>query len=75
MVGKLNDPLNFNPHLISVSEYFDREHKELPEIDFASWDEESLSVKYETDDGVEEKSVALDVLEKEMRRQNKQILD
>lgn len=75
MVGKLEDPLNFDPHLISVSEYFDREHEELPEIDFASWDEDSLSVKYETDDGVEEKSVALDVLEKEMRRQNKQILD
>ena len=75
MVGKLNDPLNFDPHLISVSEYFDRKHEELPEIDFASWDEDGLTVKYETDDGVEEKIVAFDVLKKEMGKQNKQRLD
>ena len=66
MVGKLDDPLNFDPHLISVAEYFDREHKDLPEIDFDSWNEDGLSVKYETDDGVEERTVTYDALKNEM---------
>lgn len=72
MVGKFDSPLNFDPHLISVGDYYDSEHEELPEIDFVSWSEEGLTVKYETDDGTETRTVSFDVLKSEMLKQNKE---
>lgn len=67
MVGKFDEPLNFDPHLISICDYFDSEHEVWAEIDFAGWGEDGLAVKYETDDGVETKTVPLDVLEETIR--------
>lgn len=72
MVGKFDSPLNFDPHLISVSDYFDSKHEELPELDFVAWSEEGLTVKYETDDGTETRTVSFDVLKSEMLKQNKE---
>lgn len=76
MVGKLDDPLHFDPHLISLGDYFDSEHEELPEITFLSWDEDGLTVKYETEEQDQEqeqiKKVSLDILYNEMKVQDKQ---
>ena len=71
-VGPFDDPLNFDPHLISVSEYLDPEREELPEIYFESWDEDGLSVKCKTDDGEEIKTITLSVLNNEIEKLNKQ---
>ena len=43
MVGDLSDPLNYDPHLISVSELFNRE--EGFEFDFVRFDNGKLIVK------------------------------
>ena len=47
MVGLLEDPLNFDPHLISISEVLDPncEREDWDDVDFESWCPEGLNVK------------------------------
>ena len=45
MIGNLSDPLNYDPHLISVSEIFDPEHEEGFEFDFVRFENGKLIVK------------------------------
>lgn len=49
MVGDFTDPLNFDPHLISVHELIDSEYEEFDDVDFHSWNKETLSVKIDCD--------------------------
>ena len=51
MVGLLEDPLNFDPHLTSIRAVLDPENdrEDWDDVDFVSWCAEGLNVK--TDDG------------------------
>lgn len=52
MVGDLTHPLNFNPHLVSVHEWLDPEYEEFEfgDIDFEKWNENSLTVKIDSNE-------------------------
>ncbi|MBQ9936431.1 MAG: hypothetical protein IJO70_11345 [Lachnospiraceae bacterium] len=45
MVGDLSNPLDFNPRLISIHKMLDSEYEEFDDVDFGSWNKDSLSVK------------------------------
>lgn len=45
MVGDFSEPLNYDPHLISVSEIIDPEHEEGYEFDFVRFENDYLVVK------------------------------
>lgn len=52
MAGDFSDPLNFNPHLISIHKLLDSEYEEFDDVDFEKWGEDSLFVR--VDDTVRE---------------------
>lgn len=68
MVGKLDDPLNFDPHLISINKMIDPESDECYEIDFGSWEADGITVKVE-DAGT--RKISLEDLEKAFETQDK----
>lgn len=47
MVGDFSDPLNYNPHLVSVSSIFDPDHEEGYEFDFSRFENNKLIVTNE----------------------------
>jgi hypothetical protein len=72
MVGKLDDPLDFDPHLISVCEILDPDEEEdYPDVDFVSWDKEGITVKVFGDEGERTAKISFDELKKAAETQNK----
>ena len=49
MVGDLSDPLNYDPHLISVNSIIDPEYDEGWDVDFVCFKDSELVVKTDTD--------------------------
>ena len=45
MIGKLDNPLSFDPHLISVNAIIDPEYEEGYDVDFGNWDMDGITVK------------------------------
>ena len=68
MIGKLDDPLNFDPHLISVNAIVDPEGDECYEVDFGSWEEDGITVKVESNGTVK---ISFEDLKKAFETQNK----
>lgn len=68
MVGRLDDPLNFDPHLISINKMIDPESDECYEIDFGSWEADGITVKVE-DAGT--RKISFEDLEKAFETQDK----
>jgi len=52
MVGRLEDPLDFDPHLISIRDILNPEDEDLDDVDFVSWCAEGLNVKTDTGETV-----------------------
>ena len=71
MVGKLGDPLNFDPHLISVNEILDPEGEEDYDVSFVSWNEEGITLNIVGGDGKRTIKLSFDDLEKASKTQNK----
>ena len=71
MVGKLGDPLNFDPHLISVNEILDPEGEEDYDVSFVSWNEEGMTINIVGGDGERTIKLSFDDLEKSSKTQNK----
>lgn len=59
MVGDFSNPLNFNPHLITVCDILDPEHDLSYDYDFREWKDNKL---YVMGDDKEEKSLSIDEL-------------
>ncbi len=59
MVGDLSDPLNFDPHLVSIHEIIDPDYEEIDDVDFARFEDGKIIVKC---DSKTEREVALDVI-------------
>ena len=64
MIGRLDDPLNFDPHLISISRVIDHEDLGCCDIDFVSWEEDGITVKADGDNGVKDVKITKAVLDK-----------
>lgn len=58
MVGDFSDPLNFNPHLISLHDILDPEYDLYDDIDFKEWKDNRLYVMCDK----EEKSLSVEEL-------------
>lgn len=58
MVGGFSDPLNFDPHLVNIHEYFDPEYEEVEDIDFKEWRDGRLYVMCDK----QEKSISIQEL-------------
>ena len=70
MVGKLDHPLDFDPHLISISKIIDPEDEGY-DVDFLSWDSDGLTVKVIGDAGKGTSKISFDDLKKAAETQNK----
>lgn len=63
MVGDFSNPLNFNPHLVSINRIFDPENDIFYETDFSEWKDNRIYVICEEDsDNKHEKSVSVNEL-------------
>lgn len=51
MAGDLSDPLNYDPHLVSINSIIDPEYDEGWDVDFVCFEDGKLTVK--TDSGKE----------------------
>ena len=71
MVGKLDDPLNFDPHLISINKILDPENDECYDIDFAGWDGDGITVKVIGGERTGTAKLSFDDLKKAAETQNK----
>lgn len=71
MVGNLADPLNFDPHLISINKIIDPEGDECYDIDFVSWDAEGITVICGGENGTVTKKILFEELKKAYETQNK----
>lgn len=64
MVGDLSNPLDFNPHLVSMREVFDPDSDFCYEIDFKKWKDSRLYVTCDDGEGKTEKSLSTEELRK-----------
>ena len=71
MVGKFEDPLDFDPHLISTDTIIDPEDEAYNEVDFVSWDEDGITVKFDGDNGKGTEKIPFEKLKKEFGIQSK----
>ena len=71
MVGSLKDPLNFDPHLISLDEILDPDD-ECYDVDFVSWDEDGITVKvFGDENGTGTAKLSFEDLKKAFETQDK----
>ncbi len=71
MVGNLEDPLNFDPHLVSVNKILDPEGDDLYDVDFGNWDADGITVKISGGEETGTKKISFDDLKKATETQNK----
>lgn len=71
MIGKLDDPTDFDPHLISVCKILDPENDEDYEVDFDSWDVDGITVKVSGEEGNVTVKISFKDLKKAAETQNK----
>lgn len=64
-VGDLQNPLQYDPHLVRIHELLDPEWEEIDDIDFVRWDADTLVVSC---DG-KEVSIKIDTLRKALRKE------
>lgn len=64
MVGDLSDPLNYDPHLVSIHQIIDPDYEEVDDVDFARFEDGRIIVKC---DSKTEREVALDVINEKMK--------
>lgn len=50
MVGDLSEPLNFNPRLVSIHDMIDPDYDYYDDVDFFQWNENTLSVKLDSNE-------------------------
>ncbi|MDE5770723.1 MAG: hypothetical protein K2I06_03685 [Ruminococcus sp.] len=66
MVGDLSNPLDFNPHLISMRDIFDPDIDFCYEIDFSEWKNGRLFVMCDDGESKTEKSLSIDELKEKI---------
>ena len=71
MVGNLEDPLNFDPHLISVNKILDPEGDDLYDVDFGNWDTGGITVKISGGAETGTAKLSFDDLKNAAQKQNK----
>ena len=70
MVGKLDNPLDFDPHLISINKILDPEGDEDLDVDFVGWDIDGITVKVFGEAGKRTEKILLEDLKKHKEKQN-----
>ena len=70
MIGNLADPMNFDPHLISINLIFDPENEGCCDTDFISWDKDGITVKI-IGDGTRTEKISFEDLKKAAETQKK----
>lgn len=71
MVGKLDHPLFFDPHLISINKILDPECDEGYDVDFVSWNTDGITVKIIGETGKGTSKISFEDLKKAKETQNK----